>query len=238
MNKQRVLIYGAAAVLMAALAFFALDGCGNREPEQRKAFIALLERITANQGSAVLEPLSAADKKLVGKYFSQYDLLLRFHKRIGEATEKNARELLALSRHDSLEAMAKAGRSLKRAANEAEKVRKAVLAVKEEADKTKAGFDQPEDLAAAYAAAYEKAVAVPAGATAEAFAALKEKFEADMDFIAFVSGHSMDMDIEGNNVNIRNPGLIEDVNAKLAVVREKAAAFDAARDRMRRTAPE
>lgn len=219
---------------MAALAFFVLDGCGNREPEQRAAFIGLLERKVLAQGGALLEPLSAADKQLVGKYAGQYDLMLRFRKSVSEAAEKNARELLALSRHDSLEAMAQAGRALKRAVNDAEKVRKAVLAAKDEADAAKAGFAQPEDLAAVYAAAYEKAVTVPVQATAAAFAALKEKFEADMDFIAFVSGHSMDMDIEGNNVGIRNPGLIDDVEAKLAVVREKAAAFDAARDRMRR----
>lgn len=238
MRVNRKLLYPAAAILAIALAFFALDGCRDREPEQRKAFIALLRNTVIDRKGIALEPLSRADTKLIGIYADHFAILYRFQKDAGTVTEKNARELLALSRHENLEALAGAGKTLQRATREAEAVEKAVKAVHAEADAAKAALKQPEDLAPVFDAAYAKIVTAPATATATAFAALKAKFEADMAFIRYVAGHSMDMDIAGNSVNIKNPGVIEDVETRMAEVRAKAAAFDAAREAMRKAASE
>ena len=215
-------LYAAALCLLLGLSLLALGGCSDNEPENRRAFIAFLDEKVLPQKGVSLPELAGKEKKALGTYAEHYELLTDFQKNLAKEAGKNATELLALTEFANLEALAKGERSLKNAAKEADKLQKLVLSLKEKADKNKAGLSLPEDLAPVYNAAYDKVVTLPAAASAEAFAAVHSVFAAILDLLDFINAHSRDMEIDGKNINLKNIALKDDLNAKMAAVREKA----------------
>ena len=215
-------LHAAALCLLLAFSLLALGGCSDNEPENRRAFIAFLNEKVLPQKGVSLPELAGKQKKALGTYEKHYELLTDFQKNLAKEAGKNATELLALTEFENLEALAKGERSLKNAAKEADKLQKFVLSLKEKADKNKAGLSLPEDLAPVYNAAYDKVVALPADASARAFDAVHSVFAAILDLLDFINAHSRDMEIDGKNINLKNIALREDLNVKMAAVREKA----------------
>lgn len=200
-----------------------LAGCGDKEPEQRRAFIEFLDAKILEKKGVSLPELSRDEKKAFGDYADHYAILVRFQKTMSEETAKNARDLLALAELEDLAAVAKAERSLRKAAKEAEKLVKLVDALRNKTDAAKAKLTQPEDLIRAYDAAYEKIVVAPATTSATAFAAVSKVFVTTLDLLDFIDTHSRDMHIDGKSINVKNPGLMKELNEKMTAVRERAA---------------
>lgn len=220
--RARIFRLGSVLLLFAVFAV-ALGGCGDKEPEERKAFASLLQdKVLQKQGIA-LEPLSREEEKAIGKYKAHYQVLETFQKDMAKETAKNARDLLALAEMDSLAAIAKAEGSLKKAARDAEKLRETTTSLHAKADKAKGGLKTPEDLAPVYNAAYEKIVTVPAVASKAAFDSVHAVFAATLELLDFIKTNNRDMEISGTSINVKNPGLVDDLNAKMAAIREKSA---------------
>lgn len=214
-------------VFFLALAL-ALAGCGDKEPAQRTAFMAFLKDSVIDAPQVRLDPLGKEQKKAFGVYADHYALFVDFRKATAEAALNNARDLAALGAYVSLAAMAGAERRLRKAAEDAAVLQKKILDLKTKTDAARQRLRQPEDLGAVYALAYERAVDLPARVTAATFAAASEALTASLDLIAFVAAHSRDMEIEGSSINLRNPGLTEDLTARMTIVREKGEALQKA----------
>jgi hypothetical protein len=129
--------------------------------------------------------LAREEEKAIGKYKEHYEVLETFQKNMAKKTTKNARELLALAKMDSLAAEAKAEGSLKKAAKDAEKLRETTVSLHREADKAKAKLKTPEDIAPVYSAAYEKIVTGPTLAGKMAVEAVHTMFAATLDLLDF-----------------------------------------------------
>ncbi|SBW05597.1 putative Lipoprotein [uncultured delta proteobacterium] len=236
MQKIAVFPRFLAAALLLALFLPAFAGCSKEnEPEERRAFITFLtENITARKG-VTLPEISRKEEKSFGKYAGHYALLASFQKDLARETGKNAGELLALTAFEDLEAVSKAGSSLKKAAKEADTLRKIVEDLRAKADKEKAKLPLPGDLAPVYNAAYDKVVSQPAAASANMFSSVREAFAAILDLLDFIDTHSRDMEIQGRNINLKNIGLKDELDAKMAAVREKALELGEAYAEMMRT---
>lgn len=212
-----------SAVLLFVVFVIALAGCGNNEPEQRKAFLSLLQDKVLDKQGIAIEPLSREEKKAIGKYGEHYEVLETFQKDMAKETTKNARDLLSLAEMDSLAAMAKAGSSLKKATRDAEKLRETTVTLHAKADKAKDALTMPADLASVYNAAYQKIVTGPALASKGAFDSVHAVFAATLNLLDFINTHSRDMEIADTTINVKNPGLMDELNSKMTVVREKSA---------------
>lgn len=212
-----------AATLLLILVLFAIAGCGDGEPDQRKAFAAFLNEKVVSQKGVALPELSRQERKSFGEYTAHYEILTAFQAAMTREAGKNARELLALADFEDLAAMAKAERSLKKAAREAEGMQKSVAALREKTDRAKGKLSLPEDLAPSYDAAYEKVVTLPAAASSTAFAAANEAVGAILDLLDFINTNNRDVEIDGKNINLKNPGLREPLQTRLATVHEKTA---------------
>ncbi|CAK7028965.1 MAG: hypothetical protein DELT_02699 [Desulfovibrio sp.] len=209
--------------LILALLILAVAGCGGNEPEERKAFIALLQdKVLQKQGIAI-EPLSREEAKAIGKYGKHYALLENFQKDMARETAKNAKDLLSLAEMENLAAVAKAENSLKKAAKDALALRETTAALQTKTEKAKAELKTPEDLAPVFDAAYKKIVTGPAEAAENAFTAVHAVFAATLDLISFINTNNRDMEIADTAINVKNPGLMDDLNAKMSAVREKSA---------------
>lgn len=204
------------------LCLFSLSACSDNEPEERRAFITFLnDEVLTRQGVSLPE-LSRSGKKSIGKYAEYYELLADFQKNLAAEVGQNARALLALTEVGDLAALARAENSLKKAAGEAEKLQKLVSSLQQKADKAKAKLPMPDDLAPVYASVYAKVVSLPAAASAEAFRAVHSVFAAILDLLDFINSNSRDMEIDGKNINLKNIGLKDRLDAKMTAVREKA----------------
>lgn len=213
---------GCAALLLAFFAL-ALTGCGDKEPEERKAFMALLQDKVLDKQGIALEPLSREEAKAIGDYTKHYGILETFQKDMAKETAKNARDLLALAEMNSLAAMAKAESSLRKAAKDAEKLRETTVALHAKADSAKAKLKIPGDLAPVYDAAYAKIVTRPAAASKTAFDAVHAVFAATLDLLDFIQANNRDMEIADTAINVKNPGLMDALTARMNAVREKSS---------------
>lgn len=224
------------AALLLALSLSVFPGCSKEnEPGERRAFMTFLsENIVARKGVSLPE-ISRKEEKSFGKYAGHYALLTSFQKDLAREAGKNAGELLALTAFEDLEAVSKAEGSLKKAAREADTLREIVENLKAKADKEKAKLSLPDDLAPVYNAAYDKVVSQPAAASANMFSSVRGTFTAILDLLDFIGSHSRDMEISGKNINLKNIGLKDDLDAKMAAVREKALELGEAYAEMMRT---
>ncbi|MCC8193716.1 MAG: DUF3053 domain-containing protein [Deltaproteobacteria bacterium] len=230
------LVFARTAVLCLVLALFlsAVAGCSGDEPEERNAFIALLREKVLPQKGVSLPVLAGAEKAAIGRYAEHYALLQSFQATLSGETGKNAGELLVLAEFEDFAALASAEKSLKKAAGEAEKLCNLVDSLKRKTDKKKAELSVPEDLAPAYDAAYAKIVTRPGEATSRMFAAVRATFASILDLLDFINSRSRDMEIDGKNINLKNPALQDELNAKMVAVREKSQALTEAYTEMMR----
>ena len=212
-----------AFLLLSVLPVLLLSGCGDKEPAQRKAFAAFLQERIIQPSGVFLPSLDAKEMKAFGEYAEHYELLQYFQKKMSEDVARNARQLLALAELETLDAIARAKSSLRKAANEASKLQQTVLVLRKKMDASRAKLKQPEDLKAVYDKAYGKIVILPSQAASEAFGAINDMFAATLELLRFIDTHSRDMEIAGQAINLRNPGLFDDLNKRMQDVQEKSA---------------
>lgn len=149
-------------MLAGALIVLQLTACGDKEGEQRKAFIDFLQNTVMRSGEH-LPSLSENQKQSFGKFASDYAIMYGFSQQANKAVEQGMRpvvdELSAirvpqdyLTRRDSL-----------RQANSALViVTQQIESAKMQADSSKAALKQSDDLKKVYDTAYNKVVTVPA----------------------------------------------------------------------------
>lgn len=222
-------------MLLPALCLLFLASCSDNEPRERQAFIAFLNDTIAPRKGVSLPELSGAQEKAFGRYTEHYALLTDFQKNLAGGAGKNAQELLSLTGMEDLAALAGAERSLRKAANEAEKLQKLIISLRNKADKAKAELAMPDDLAPVYDPIYAKVVSLPAVAAAEAFNSVRLVFAAILDLLDFISANNRDMEIDGKNIHLKNIGLKDELDAKMAAVREQSETLRKAYMEMTRT---
>ena len=173
--------------LIAALALL-LGACGNREPEARAAFIALLQsRSEAAAGGPVALPsLSKEERQALGDYAQAYGIMSDYQAELRKAAQP-LREVLAtetlrsvgdiVARHDALTLARKTLQANVAAVREA----------RARADKARSSLELPPDLAPAYDGVYDESPTAPANellAAADTLDAVARDALAIADFVA------------------------------------------------------
>ncbi|WP_312241836.1 DUF3053 domain-containing protein [Pantoea sp.] len=147
-----------------ALLAFQLTGCGDKEGEQRKAFIDFLQNTVMRSGEH-LPSLSENQKQSFGNYAGDYAIIYGFSQQINKAVDEGMRpvvdELSAirvpqdyLTRRDAL----------RQASGALSVLTQQIQSAKMQADTSKAALKQPDDLKKVYDDAYGKVVTQPANA--------------------------------------------------------------------------
>ena len=149
-------------LLATALLVFQLTGCGDKEGEQRKAFIDFLQNTVMRSGEH-LPSLSENQKQSFGNYAGDYAIIYGFSQQINKAVDDGMRpvvdELSAirvpqdyLTRRDSL----------RQASGALSVLTQQIQSAKMQADTSKAALKQPDDLKKVYDNVYGKVVTQPA----------------------------------------------------------------------------
>ena len=150
------------APLLALLVVFQLTACGDKEPEQRKAFIDYLQNTVMRSGMK-LPTLSEDQKQKFGPYVSDYAILVTFSQQLTKSVDASLTPAITqineirvaqdyLAKRDALQQSAGALNLL------VQQIRTA----KTQADSAVAVLKQPDDLKVVFNKAFDNIVTQPA----------------------------------------------------------------------------
>jgi hypothetical protein len=152
------------APVVALLMVFQLTACGDKEPEQRKAFIDYLQNTVMRSGQN-LPTLSEDQRQKFGKYADDYTIILTFSRQMKQSVNNSlapAVNTLAQIRvpQDYLQQKA----AVQQAAGTLNTLTQQIQTAKATADTAQAALKQPDDLKAVYNQVYAQDVTQPANA--------------------------------------------------------------------------
>lgn len=147
---------------MALMLVFQLTGCGDKEADQRKAFIDFLQN-TAMRSGEHLPALSEDQKQRVGNYASDYAIVYGFSQQVNRAVDNGLKPVVdELSAIRAPQDYLTRRDSLRQASGSLEVLAQQIQTAKTQADSSKAGLKQPAELKTVYDNLYNKVVTQPA----------------------------------------------------------------------------
>lgn len=150
------------APFMALMLVFQLTGCGDKEADQRKAFIDFLQN-TAMRSGEHLPALSEDQKQRVGNYASDYAIVYGFSQQVNRAVDNGLKPVVdELSAIRAPQDYLTRRNSLRQASGSLEVLAQQIQTAKTQADSSKAGLKQPAELKTVYDNLYNKVVTQPA----------------------------------------------------------------------------
>ncbi|CAH0245225.1 hypothetical protein WB66_20475 [bacteria symbiont BFo1 of Frankliniella occidentalis] len=158
---------------MALFLVLQLTGCGDKEADQRKAFIDFLQN-TAMRSGEHLPSLSEDQKQKFGAYVSDYAIIYGFSQQVNKAVDSGLKPVVdELSAIRTPQDYLTRRDSLRQASGSLGVLAQQIQAAKTQADSSKGALKQPEELKTVYDNVYNKVVTQPAASLAPLLPALQ-----------------------------------------------------------------
>ncbi|MFY2841839.1 DUF3053 family protein [Achromobacter ruhlandii] len=213
---------------LAAASVLALAACGNREPQERAAFISLLQSRLAAGTLVPIGALDAAEKKAVGRYDDAYDVIVDFQAALAKAAQP-LRPILAAERIQSVDDIVRRREALQAARKTLAESAGAVQDAKARADKARGGLDLAPDLAPVYDGVYDEAVTAPAAEFLGAAAGMGTVARDALGVADFVAANAAGITLEDGQAKVATPSLQEALNLRLQGLNAQSQALEQAR---------
>lgn len=213
---------------LAAASVLALAACGNREPQERAAFISLLQGRLAAGTLVPIGALDAAEKKAVGRYDDAYDVIVDFQAALAKAAQP-LRPILAAERIQSVDDIVRRREALQAARKTLAESAGAVQDAKARADKARGGLDLAPDLAPVYDGVYDEAVTAPAAEFLGAAAGMDTVARDALGVADFVAANAAGITLEDGQAKVATPSLQEALNLRLQGLNAQSQALEQAR---------
>lgn len=200
--------------LLALALPLVLSACGDKEPEQRTAFIHFLQtRIIDKPGVHVPKP-SPDESKAFGPYVTDYAIITDFNaamdqsvKPLGTLLQKGAVRSLGdvVARRDDLKAV-QAG---------VNDMASQIKTQRATADSAHAKVKQPDDLKVIYDKAYERTVTLPADTFLEVLPQINGTLTSSLKVADYVQAHKAQIDTQGPQPKVQDPAVLKELNTLL-----------------------
>lgn len=213
---------------LAAASVLALAACGNREPQERAAFISLLQSRLAAGTLVPIGALDAAERKAVGRYDDAYDVIVDFQAAVAKAAQP-LRPILAAERIQSVDDIVRRREALQAARKTLAESAGAVQDAKARADKARGGLDLAPDLAPVYDGVYDEAVTAPAAEFLGAAAGMDTVARDALGVADFVAANAAGITLEDGQAKVATPSLQEALNLRLQGLNAQSQALEQAR---------
>ena len=221
---RRTALLGSLAALLAS--------CGDDEAAQRKAFAAFLQgRILDKPGVHVARP-TPEEAKSWGEYAKHYSVITGFNDELSQRVSKPMQEAVQRGAVRSIDDLLTRRADLLAVRSGMKELGAELDRQFEAAEAARAALTQPADLKAVYDAAYERDVAGPARAFKEVFPVTDASFAATLDLGDFIAGHRSAVQVQGATVQVADPALLREFNARLATMQTAASSAQAAQRRL------
>jgi len=212
----------AGLALLAVMSGVLLAACGDREPEQRAAFIKFLQtRVLENRRIAVP---SEEDKQAIGPYADHYAIILNFNETVNANVSKDLRAITTKITVRSLSDLIARRDDLKSLGDDFAKFEAGFNSAVSTADAAKAQLKQPDDLKVVYDKAYNRLISAPVQILRDLLPLLKDVYTTELDLVDYVAQHKRELKINGAMVMTEDPKLQAEFNAKVQTIQTKAQA--------------
>ncbi|MGS1006440.1 DUF3053 family protein [Achromobacter anxifer] len=213
---------------LATASLLFLSACVNKEPQERAAFIQLLQ---SRMGSASLLPigvLSEPEKEAVGGYAEAYEVITDFQEALAQAavSMRDVPEIETLrSVAEIVERRTRFEAARKTLAEQAAEIQRAQA----KADKARAALALPPDLAPVYDGVYDEAVTAPAAELLEAAAAMDAVARDALGVADFVAAHAQDILLLDGQARVATLTLLQELNLRLQGLNAQSQVLERAR---------
>ncbi|QNK70912.1 DUF3053 domain-containing protein [Variovorax sp. PAMC26660] len=229
---MRIFIQRLGALSLLVAFSFALVACGNKEAEQRTAFIAFLQtRVLDKPGLHVPTP-TPEEKTSFGDYAQHYAVITDFNEGMNQSVSKPMGEVMAKGALRSIADLASRRDDLKAAKEGLGGLRTALDQQVAKADAAHAQLKQPDDLKQVYDKAYERTVTMPATTFKDVFPALDTVFDSALTIGDFLQQNKSKIQVSGNSVTVTDPAVQAELNKMLQQLNGQSAAINAAQRKM------
>ncbi|MGB8663532.1 MAG: DUF3053 domain-containing protein [Serratia inhibens] len=152
------------APVLALLVVMQLTACGDKEPEQRKAFVDYLQNTVMRSG-AKIPTLSEDQKQKFGNYAGDYAILVGFSQQLSKSLDASLTPALdQINQIRTAQDYMSKRDSLQQSVGALNLLGQQIQSAKSQADTSRAALKQPDDLKAVYNQVYDKIVTGPANA--------------------------------------------------------------------------
>lgn len=221
---------GAIAVLVAF--GFVLAACGNKEAEQRKAFVSFLQtRVLDKPGLRVPVP-TGEEKASFGDYAQHYAVITDFNEGMNKSVSQPMTQIMAKGALRSIADLSSRRDDLKAAKEGLTGLRTALDEQAARADAAHAKLKQPDDLKQVYDKAFDKTVTAPASVFKEVFPALDTVFDSALAIGDFLEKNKAKIQVVGTTVTVTDPAVQAELNKMLQQLNGQSAAINAAQQKM------
>lgn len=227
---KNMLRFGALGLCLAFSLMLA--ACGNKEAEQRTAFIAFLQtRVLDKPGLRVPKPTDE-EKASFGDYAQHYAVIADFNEGMNKSVSQPMGEVVAKGALRSIGDLATRRDDLKAAKEGLAGLRTALDQQLSKADAARAQLKQPDDLKQVYDKAYDKTVSAPAATFKEVFPALATTFDGALAVGDYLQKNKSKIQISGSSVTVTDPAVQAELNKMLQDLNSQSAAINAAQRKM------
>jgi len=200
--------------LMLLMMFFAVSGCGDKEPAQRKAFMDFLQSRILDKQALAVPQLSEAEKKQFGDYSKDYAIITGFHHQMNTELDSSLVPVFAgMNGVNSVNALVEQRDDLKKMADSSQNWKEKIITLRTQADTQHAALKQPDDLKKVYDLAYEKTVVKPSEITEQVFELLPQVLNLIVAKADFIKSQGKDVTITGNRLQFSNQKQLDKYNA-------------------------
>ncbi|CAB3813326.1 MULTISPECIES: DUF3053 family protein [Achromobacter] len=223
------------ATLAAAMAL-ALTACGNREPQERAAFIGLLQQRIAAGALAPIGALSEAESDAIGRYRDAYAVITDFQDALAK-TATSLGPVLAAERIQSVDDIVRRRQALSDARVTLADSARGLQAARARADTARGGMELAPDLASVYDGVYDEAVTAPAAELLDAAGRMDTVAREALGVADFVATHAGDITLADGQAKVATPSLQQELNRRLQGLNAQSGALEQARAVVARQAP-
>lgn len=200
--------------LMLLMMIFAVSGCGDKEPAQRKAFMDFLQSRILDKQVLAVPQLSEAEKKQFGDYSKDYAIITGFHHQMNTELDSSLVPVFAgMNGVNSVNALVEQRDDLKKMADSSHNWKEKIITLRTQADTQHAALKQPDDLKKVYDLAYEKTVVKPSEITEQVFELLPQVLNLIVAKADFIKSQGKDVTITGNRLQFSNQKQLDKYNA-------------------------
>ncbi|MEN3930155.1 DUF3053 family protein [Microvirga sp. W0021] len=203
----------------------ALTACGDKEPEQRKAFIEFLQKDVIPRAPNVIY-MKDEQKKAFGPYADHYQLILDFNTTQNETTSVMNKFSALRSKMTNMQGIQQNWKEISELRNVL--MNKVIADLKVNLEKIKgqvAALKQPDDLKPVFAEAFSKSVEMPASLFANAAPAIDTTMQALEALGKFLDDNKSKLTISGMTVNTNDNKLRAELQTLMNTYNQSAMAL-------------
>jgi hypothetical protein len=223
--------FALAGVVLLALS---VTACGDKEPEQRKAFIAFLQTRIVDKPGVHVPKLTDGEVSSLGSYIAHFNVISGFTNNPDmEAIAKQMAQVTQRVSLNSIQELIDNRGALRSVKDDLGKLTVAMNSNLEKTMRERDGLKQPDDLKAVYDKAFDKDVLAPVRAINETVPLVVDIADAALKFADYIDANRGKVTIQGKSVGGKDARTQREIDNLVKNLSAQAPKFQDAQRRLR-----